>query len=269
MKFLQDRFFLVLLVLLVLLVPSVHAASSQAYQDYLYQFDVYRTKYTEFRTAKNEYEKFHSLTSQTTALSNTTAMLAQRNNLLRSYLLLLDERISENPGLNDYEKAEYHRTINTELKFFDGNNSRIAGIGTLEDAQAVSRELETHHKVLQTVIRQTITGISLGSLASLAQQFDAGFSEANNIASSSRTIFSPQKQATIDRWLQQIQQVRNLYQQNVEEIGVMNTKLSERSIDGLDDGFRSIKNEIVQAKTYIQEGNRFLGELIEALRYQN
>lgn len=259
----------VLPVVLLLLALPIHASSPQAYQDYLFQFDLYRQKYSAFSVAKNEYEKFHSLTSQTTALTNTTAMLVQRNNLMRAYLLLLNEKINENPGLNDMQKADLHGLVNTEIKFFDGHTTRIATIGSLEDATAVSRELETHNRSLQTVMRQAVTGISLGSLTSLIRQFDAGFSEAKTIVSGSRTTFTPQKQATIDRWLQQIQNVRNLYQQKIEDIGVMNTKLSERSVDGLDDGLRTIKKEIVQSKTYIRDGNGFIGELIEALRYQN
>ncbi|MDP1723031.1 MAG: hypothetical protein Q8L37_07630 [Candidatus Gottesmanbacteria bacterium] len=260
---------LVLPVLLLLFAQPIAASSPQAYQDYLYQFDLYRQKQSAFSVAKGEYEKFHSLTSQTTALSTTTAMLAQRNNLLRAYLLLLNEKINENPGLNELQKAELHGTVNTEIKFFDGHTMRIASIGSLEDATIVSRELETHNKILQTVMRQTITGISFGTLASLSRQFDMGFSQAQALVNASKAIFTPQKQATIDRWLQQIQNVRKLYQQKVDDIGSMNTKLSERSVDGLDDGFRNLKKDIAQAKIYLQDGNRFIGELIEALRYQN
>ena len=118
-------------------------------------------------------------------------------------------------------------------------------------------------------MRQAVTGISLGSLTSLIRQFDAGFSEAKTIVAGTRAMFTPPKLATIDRWLQQIQNVRNLYQQKIEDIGVMNAKLSERSVDGLDDGLRTIKKEIAQAKIYLRDGNAYIGELIEALRYQN
>lgn len=267
-----SRLFFALLVLLVLpswLALPIHASSPQAYQDYLYQFDRYRAKYSEFSVAKNEYEKFHSLTSQTTALTNTIAMLTQRNNLFRAYLLLLNEKINENPGLNDMQKADLHGLVNTEIKFFDGHTARIVTISSLEDATAVSREVETHNRSLQTVMRQAVTGISLGSLTSLIRQFDAGFSEAKTIVAGTRAMFTPPKLATIDRWLQQIQNVRNLYQQKIEDIGVMNAKLSERSVDGLDDGLRTIKKEIAQAKIYLRDGNAYIGELIEALRYQN
>src|SRR3972149_4862635 len=87
------------IVFLILLVPHVFASSQQAYQDYLFQFDIYRQKYSEFTVSKNEYLKSKTLTSQTTALEKTIAMLSFRDLLLRAYLLLLNEKLNEDRGL--------------------------------------------------------------------------------------------------------------------------------------------------------------------------
>src|SRR3989344_5828917 len=86
-------------ILFLTLAGSVFATSQQAYQDYLYQFDLYRQRETDFRVAKTEYEKFRSLTSETTALEKTKLLLAQRDQLLRAYLLVLNEKLNEDKGL--------------------------------------------------------------------------------------------------------------------------------------------------------------------------
>lgn len=257
--------------LLVLLVPFVHrifATSERAYQDYLYQFDLYRTKYSDFTIAKNEYEKFGSLSSQTTALEKTSVMLSQRDQLLRAYLLLLNEKLNEDRGLPDTQKLTYRTLINNEIVFLDQHSSLVQSIGSLEDATNVSRELESHYAVLQGSIRQTIVGVSLGQLAILTRQFDQEIADAKALVASSRTSFTPRKQVTIDRWLLQITNVRNLYQQKIDSITTKTAQLKGNSIDALDGLFAELKRDLGQAKQYLVEGNGFIGEIIETLRYQ-
>lgn len=259
----------VLLILFVLLVPFAQANSERAYQDYLYQFDVYRQKNSEFTVAKNEYEKFRSLTSQATALEKTTAMLSQRDLLIRAYLLLLNEKLNEEKGLNLTDKSTYQTLIGNEVIFLDGHSKLVQSIGTLEDANNVSRELESHNAVLQASIRQTITGISLGTLAILSRQFDTVFADTKAIISNNRGTFTPQKQATIERWILQIQNIRSLYQQKIESIHSRNSQLKGTNIDSQDELFRTMKNDLGQARQYLSEGSAFVGELISALRYQD
>lgn len=262
-------FLLVPLVLLVLFVPQSKATSERAYQDYLYQFDLYRQKYSAFAIAKNEYEKFKSLASQTTALTNTSAMLAQRDQLLRAYLLLLNEKLTEDRGLGETQKSTYLTLSTNEIRFLDKHSSLVGSIGSLEDAQNVSRDLESHYTVLQTSIRQTIIGISLGQLAFLARQYDQELADINALITRNRSIFSSQKIATVDRWLLQIANIRSLYQQKIDEVTAKNAQLYGYSIDTLNDKLFAYKKDLGQAKQYLREGNGFMGELIEVIKYQN
>lgn len=273
------RFFLlcVFIILPVSFVPlrisypvrSAIASSERGYQDYLYQFDLYRQTYSDFTIAKNEYEKFGSLASQTTALTKTSDMLAQRDQLLRAYLLLLNEKLNDDRGLGEVQKATYRMLITNEIGFLNQHSSLVQSIVSLEDAQNVSRELESHYAVLQGSIRQTIVGVSLGQLALLARQFDQNLADVKALVASSRRLFLPQKLATVDRWLLQIQNVRSLYQQKIDTISTKNTLLKGSSIDALDDQFRDLKRDLGQAKQYLIEGNGFMGELLEAIRYQD
>lgn len=262
-------FLLGLILSILVFVPKIQADSERAYQDYLYQFDLYRQKNSEFTVAKNEYEKFKSLTSQTTALEKTTAMLSQRDLLLRAYLLLLNEKLNEDRGLQTTEKSTFQTLIGNEVTFLDGHSKLVQSIGSLEDADNVSRDLESHNAVLQASIRQTIIGISLGTLAVLSRQFDIVFADAKAIISSNRGTFTPQKQSTIDRWILQIQNVRSLYQQKIDTINSQNSQIKGTSIDSQDELFRTMKKDLAQARQYLSEGSSFIGELLAALRFQD
>lgn len=264
----KERLLFILFVFIILFVPQISASSERAYQDYLYQFDVYRQKYSDFSIAKNEYEKFKSLTSQTTALEKSIAMLSQRDQLLRAYLLLLNEKLNEDRGLNDTEKTTYQTLIKNEISFLDAHSILVNSIGSLEDANDASRDLESHYTVLQASMRQTIIGISLGQLFILSRQFDTILADAKALLATNKGVFSPQKQATVDRWLLQIQNIRSLYQQKIDSITSQNAQIKGSSIDSQDELFRQLKKELAQARQYLVEATAFIGELTTALRYK-
>lgn len=256
-----------LLTFVVLLISPVYATSQQAYQDYLYQFDLYRTTFSDFQVSKNEYEKFGSLTSETTALEKTKLMLTQRDQLLRAYLLLLNEKLSESSGLSSNERGLYQSLLINEVKFLESHSALIPSIGSLEDAVDVSKQLESHYNILQATMRQTISAISLGGLSELASQYDTVVIDAKNLISQNRTFFSPQKQAVLDRWVLQIANKRSLYQQKTDTVKSLSSTL-KGDIPKLDDQFTSIQKNLSEARQYLAEGSSFITELFTAIRYQ-
>ncbi|MFZ5845691.1 MAG: hypothetical protein ACOY0S_04465 [Patescibacteria group bacterium] len=246
-----------------------YATSSQAYQDYLYQFDLYRNKYSEFKIAKNEYEKFKSLESQTTALEKTKIMLAQRDELLRAYLFFLNEKLNEDHGLEAREKQLYQTLIRNEATFLDNHRKLVAAIGSLDDAVTVSQAIESHYLTFQTTIRQIIIGVRLGQLTLLANQYDTVLASAKNLVILWRTTFSPQKQATIDRWLLTITNKRSLYQQKIDKVSRTNSGLRSSSLDELDQIMGEQQKNLAEAHQYLIEGTANLRELMNSLRWND
>lgn len=247
----------------------VFASSQQAYKDYLYQFDVYRQKYSEFTVAKNEYLKFKTLTSQATALEKTKAMLTQRDLTLRAYLFLLKEKLNEVAVMSEVEKNTSLTVINNEVTFLDGHSKLVNEIGSLEDATGVSQELQTHYSVLQASMRQTITGIMIGNLTKYRDAFDKTLADAKSVIGTNRGVFSLNKQSTIDRWILQITNDRSLYQQKIDAIIAENNQLRGSDVQAQDQTFTHIQKEVAEAKQYLVEGTSFVGELVTALKYQD
>jgi hypothetical protein len=260
---------LALIVLLFLAFTGrVLASSEQAYQDYLYQFDLYRQRETDFRVAKTEYEKFHSLTSETTALEKTKDLLTQRDHLLRAYLLLLNEKLNEDKGLSASEKSLYQRLIQSEVVFLDNHALLIPAIGSIADAEKISDQLTDHYDILARSIRQTIAGISVGQLAGVAREFDVALTSAQTLIAANRGAFTSQKQATLDRWVLSIINKKSLYTQKVNGISLASSQMNG-DIAELDRTFVQIQKDIAEARQYLVEGTSFLGELVTALKYQD
>jgi len=250
--------------------PKVFATYEQAYQDYLFQFDGYRQKYSDFQVAKNEYLKFKTLTSQATALEKTKAMMAQRDQFLRSYLLVLYEKLNDpNSGLAPVTREQYQRILGNEIAFLETHTQTIASIGSIEDADQVSKELESHYGVLQTSIRQILTGLSLGQLAIIAKFYDALVVDSQSLITQYGTTFTPQKQETINRWVLQIVNKRTFYQQKVDAITQQNALLEATDLDDLDTQYNAMIRGMSEARQYLVEGVSNLTELRDALKYVN
>lgn len=247
----------------------IHASSTQAYQDYLFQFDGYRTKYNNFSVAKTEYLKYKTLLSETTALDTTESMMTQRSQLLVSYLKFLTEKVNENKGLTDGQKAQFNTLIADETTFLKNHLTKIAAVTSITDATAVSKELESHYSSFQTIVRQVIVGLSLGDLSFLNNQYKTAQTSLQQVVLMNTSHVSPQKQETIDRWVNQITNKETSYQQAIDAITVNNIP-SPKNVNNTDfDGLlTNAQTNLNTAKKQLSDGTSYMKELINLLQYQ-
>lgn len=262
--------FIILLVIVILVCATpAFATSQQAYSDYLYQYDVYRSVYTNFQVAKNEYQKFQSLSAQADALAKTKIMLTQRDTLLRSYLQLLNEKLNEDQGLPASTKQLYQTLIANEISFLAGHEQLIPSAGSIDDITEASSQLSSHYTVLQVSIRQILIGLSLGQLSILSHYYDQALTEAQTMISTYQGAFTPQKQETINRWVLQIANKRTFFQQKYDSLLQANAQLKVYDISDLDTKYRTMTMGINEARQYLAEGASFLIELKNSLKYAN
>lgn len=261
----------VLILFTVLLTRHVRvfASSESAYRDYLYQYDVYRQKYNDFKISKNEYDKFKTLTSKTHAIDKTRQMLESRDTLLKSYLMFLNEKINENKGMSATDKALYQGYIKSEVDFLNAQVLLVPSIGSINDALDVSKQLESHYDILITSINQTIVGLTLGDLADMASQYDYATSLATVLVDTNRMKL-PQGKITIsDRWLLSIKNKRTLFQQKINSVSLKNSGLKSTDVNDRERIVSEMMNTLSEAKTDLMEGTSYIGELLTELKYRN
>lgn len=247
----------------------VAATSAQAYKDYLFQYDLYRQYNADFKVARTEYFKFQSLLSQNAALEKAKTVLGQRDELLRAYLLLLNEKLNEDPGLSTVEKQLYQRLITSEITFLQNHILLIPSIGSLEDAETVSGQLTTHYAILYASMRQTMVALSLGQLAMSAKQYEQILTGATNLLRTNRSGFAAQKQAVLDRWLLSVTDKKSLYQQKIDTITKANSLIKGSSPEEVDSLYAKVRKDLAEAKQYLGEGVSYMQELVNAARYQD
>lgn len=260
---------MIIFILMAVFVPVsvAQADSERAYQDYLYQFDVYRQKYNDFKIAKNEYEKFNTLTSRTNAIDKTKVMMTSRDLMLKSYLSMLLFKLEENNGLSPVDIGTYKNILETEVKFLDDHSRLIESVSTIYDATNVSEDLESHYAVLSGVIRQSINIIQIGKLNVLSRELDSLIEYLSALVSRYQGTYPATKQATIDRWMISIKDKKSLFDRNIEQIRQANTDLTGVGEQDLNIKSQKIQEQIVQAKAYLQDASSFMKELTETMQY--
>lgn len=247
----------------------VYAASTTAYNDYLYQYDQYRTRLNEFKVARTEYIKFKTLTSESTALEKTKSMMTQRNLLLTTYLQYLLEKLNEDQGLSTSDKQLYRALLQNELTFLNGHSNLLPSIGSISDAVTVSKQLESHYALLMVTVRQTIVALTLGQLEAVNTQYLTTYRAASDLVNTSRATTTPQKQGTLDRWLLQINNKQNLYAQKRDEVSMANSALKGKTLEETDNAYRKMRQTMAEGRQYLSEGSAFMKELVNAMRVED
>jgi hypothetical protein len=246
---------------------SVYASSTSAYKEYLIEFDAYRAGLNDFKVARSEYLKFKTLTSQQTALAKTKQMLIQRSQLLRSYLQFINEKLNENTSIDQTNRQLYQTLIKNEVTFLNNHTGLIGAIGSIQDADGVSMQLASHYAMLQSNMYQTIVGLKISELMALDAQYQDVFTKSYTLIQNNKSLFSPEKQAILDRWLLQIQNKRDLFKQKIDEISKENSVLKSSSLTEITASFQRIQKSIAEAKQYLAEGSSFIQELTTSMQY--
>jgi hypothetical protein len=267
----MTRFGIIIFSLFILLSSSTHvfADSDQSYKDYLYQADVYRTKYNQFAVAKNEYDKFNTLTSQSTALEKAKSMMVERDIMLKSYLQLLTDKLNENNGISDSDRQLYQEIINNENAFLDKHRQLSDAIASISDASTVSNNLTSHYIVLSTSIEQIIVELQIGNLTVNSRKFDQTLAQIDNFIQNNRMILAVPKQTIIDRWMVSIKNKRNLYQQKIDQISQDNYALKVTTQDELNKKSLDFTRGIGETRTYLLEGTSYINELMNVIKSKN
>ena len=194
---------------------TILASSESAYKDYLFQYDQYRLKLNNFHVARTEYLTYKTLLAETTALDTARAMMVQRDDLLRSYILLLNEKINENNGMSDTDRKLYQTIIKNESSYIQTHKTHMTSVGSLSDAEKISIDLQTHYPILNTSVHQILIALSLADLSRMNKQFVSLQEIFRSSIQSNRSYLTPEKQTISDRWMIQISNKQNLYQQKV------------------------------------------------------
>src|SRR3989344_2566962 len=130
--------FLFFFVALIFFAKSAKSQESQfdflrAYQDYTYNYSIYRRAHNDYVLAKGQYLSYKTLKSKTNAYDKTLAMLQARDEAIKTYLTALRLKLVETEGVPSLERDALFGRIDTEVAWYEDHRGSLASAGRLED----------------------------------------------------------------------------------------------------------------------------------------
>jgi hypothetical protein len=253
--------FLVLFSIFQLPSSILHAQDftyTKAYQDYLYNFNLYRQSYLEYQAAKSEFQTYQTLTSQTKAIEVTKKMLSNRAATLKTFLTAVRMRIKEDSDVPEFQKNLQFVKLDSEISGLDQNILEISPVSTIADVNNVSQKFEKKYPEIVFITYQAKTNIYSGRINSLIVEIKSEISSLEDTIKILRE--SGKDVSTLERWLIQARGKESLAEEKLGSAEkIMSTMLDQENLNGM----RSIYTKSQQA---YQDANQYLKETVTNLK---
>ena len=192
-----------LLTFLLLLLPfTVNAQDfdfNRAFQDYLYNYNLYRSSHLEYVSAKSEYLTYKTLTAQTKALEATKKMLLARAETLKTYLTALRLKLKETTGILNYQQNMYYLKLDNEVTWIGTHKNSLPSAGTLEDLVKISQEAEKRYPTMEILAYQTLGTVMTGKEITLRDKINEQISKTEGKINQIKE--TGEDTTTLERWL--------------------------------------------------------------------
>lgn len=162
-----------------LLAPPVLADYQSAYNDYSYNYTLYRNTYNDYQVAKSAFLTYHTLTAQSDAINKLRAVLKARDQVMFVYYNLLQEKLNATVGVTDDTKTTFGKVKESEKTWLTDHQKKIEAAGSLEDLNSASAEFENRYSQMDTETKQAIGSILLAKEGTLGSQVETFIDSLN------------------------------------------------------------------------------------------
>lgn len=244
----------VLLLGFLILAPNVRADYSSAYQDYVYNYQIYRNAINEFQVAKSTYQTYRTLTAQNEAITKFKTVLKTRDTVMAVYYNLLQEKLNATPAVDDATKNTFNGIKTSEKNWLDAHQTKIDAAGSLDDLNSVSGEFDSRFPQMDLETRQTVGNVLLAKEADLKGQLDSLSGTETQVLAQIRQ--SGQDTSVWDRGVISARSKLDLYQQKIDDA---------RNIFYPQNNYYNQGIDIFQGQQALSSANQYLRETVSYL----
>jgi len=251
------------------LVKNTYAADEltyqRAYEDYVYNMNLYRTVYSDYQLARSQYLQSKTLNYQSNAQEKTVKLLQTRDDVVITYLTALRMNLSEVQGISDSNRNIYFNQIDSDVSWFQNHKDNIPSAGTLEDLVGDSNKASEHYSTTTSLVYKSLAAASLGRVVNLTQKqkdiISALTDKINQISQS-----GDKDTSKAERWLIE---TNNRITRNEEKISQAQASLDLITPDKPKDQLKYYNDavfRIQEAKQFLKEANDYIKEIIKELK---
>ena len=236
---------------------------NRAFNDYVYNYNLYRSTHLDYITAKSEYQSYNTLTSKTKALEATRKMLQQRAKAFETYLTSLRTKLKEETGVSTYKQSLYFLKLDDEITWQKQHQSFLTTPSTIEDLIKESRKLENRYPSTSVINYQALGVVLEGKEIYLREEveelIDLVEKKINEIKASGEDT------QIMERWLIEAKQKIVLSQQKQAEAETILSSMEPKDT-GKAKNYDQARHLFSESNQYLKEAVSFLKEIIREVK---
>lgn len=236
---------------------------NRAFNDYVYNYNLYRSTHLGYITAKSEYQSYNTLTSKTKALEATRKMLLQRAKAFETYLTSLRMKLKEETGVSTYKQSLYFLKLDDEVTWLKQHQSFLTTPSTIEDLIKESRKLENRYPSTSVINYQALGVVLEGKEIYLREEveelIDLVEKKINEIKASGEDT------QIMERWLIEAKQKIVLSQQKQAEAETILSSMEPKDTGKAKD-YDQARHLLTESNQYLKEAVSFLKEIIREVK---
>lgn len=247
--------------------PSTVFDFSRAYQDFIFSYDQYKTAENEYEIARAQYIQSQTLASKSKAQEATYKMLQARDEVVKTYLTALRQRIAESVGVTQDRKDILYSKIDIEVAWYITHKNNTSSAASLEDLEKDSKTASARNtQITEPIAYEILSEIVIGKEYFLRQkQLSIITSLKNKVAEIRQNGDLPTD--TMERDILEIEnrQARSIGKEEEAKKLQLNI-IKPKDKTGPVPHYNQIVFRISEAVQYLKEANTYLKEIVQRIK---
>lgn len=238
--------------------------ANKAFEDYLYNVNLYRQSHSEYIVAKESYLKYQTLTSKNNALEKTKLMLKNQDEVVKTYLTALRLKLAEVSGINNYNQNVLYLRLDDEIPWYQKHQESLNSVGTLEDLTSLADNGKEQYQKTEILAFQTLGAVLNSKQEVFYEEINQRIKELKEKIGEIR-IKGDKNTALAERWLLEAE---NRLTRSQEKQSASQKLLSQikNSDFNKNESYNQAQFNIEESHQYLKEANSYLKEVIRELK---
>jgi len=238
--------------------------ADKAFQDYLYNTNLYRESHSEYIVARESYLKYQTLTSKNAALEKTRTMLKNQDEVVKTYLTTLRLKLAEVSGITNYGQNVLYLRVDDEIPWFKKHQESLNSAGTLEDLISLGEDGKEQYQETEILAYQTLGAILTSKQSVLYEEIAQRIKELKEKIGEIRAK-GDKNTSLAERWL--LEAENRLTRSQEKQFNSQQLLAQMKTNDfNKNESYNKAQFAIEESHQYLKEANSYLKEVIRELK---
>ena len=235
-----------------------------AQTDYDHIYKLYLDAHREFEIARSKYQTYKNLTSQTVAIEKTSEMLVARDEVMISFLSLIQVKVNQETELTFGRLSAINHDLTQEIDWYKIHQLKPNSAAAIADLLNIAREAELRYFISNRIVYQALLESYLYKENGVISLITTEIALTDQLINLIRER-KDKDTSVIERWLIDAQNKYALGKGKYEEARAID--LSQAKEKELVGRYNHATSLLENANQYFKEVNYVLTEIISEIKH--